>query len=350
MDLADFLLDVAYNYARSDGLNTPTQQLLKDATEHLGEHVPAGILIRGSGGKGGATFTPWIGFFDPDETVSPENGVYVVYLFAEDLASVALTVNQGITRLTNELGATAARRRLALDAENIRAGMAASSITGLDTTIHLSSSGFRQRAYEAGNIVSTTYTIDMIPDEQTLRRDLARFLDLYELAVDSKRALLLAKPGHVSTASGTSPSVSAEDDPLRNFKPKDDSDYIATLSGRTLVKSRRHETLVTQYGEVAASRGWTPSTEHPIDLVLRRASGEVWLVEAKVVRGGNATEAVRGALGQLYGYRHFLGQPSDRLLALFTESIGDAYASFLEGCGVAAVWKDGPAWRGFGDS
>jgi MrcB-like, N-terminal domain len=250
MDLADFLLDVAYNYARGDGLNTPTQQLLKDAAEHLGEHVPAGILIKGSGGKGVATFTPWIGVFDPDETVSPENGVYVVYLFAEDLASVALTLNQGITQLTNELGAPAARRRLALDAENIRAGMPASSLTGLDTAIHLSSSGFRQKAYEAGNIVSTTYTIDTIPDEPTLRRDIARFLDLYELAVDSKRALLLARPGLVSTASGTSRSISGEDDPLRNFKPKDDSDYIATLSGRTLVKTRRHETLVTQYGEV----------------------------------------------------------------------------------------------------
>src|SRR5918996_2093543 len=130
MDLADLLLDVAYNYARGDGLNTSTQQLLKDAAEHVGEHVPAGILIKGSGGKGAATFTPWIGFFDPDETVSPENGVYVVYLFAEDLASVALTLNQGITRLANEFGAAAARRRLALDAEKIRAGTPASSITG----------------------------------------------------------------------------------------------------------------------------------------------------------------------------------------------------------------------------
>jgi hypothetical protein len=61
------------------------------------QHVSGRIEVKGSGGQTSATFTPWVGFFDPDET-SSQFGVYVVYIFAEDLQSVALTLNQGIAR------------------------------------------------------------------------------------------------------------------------------------------------------------------------------------------------------------------------------------------------------------
>jgi hypothetical protein len=103
--------------------------------------------------------------------------------------------------------------------------------------------------------------------------------------------------------------------------------------------------LVRLYGEWCASVGWTATTEHPIDLVLTRAS-ERCLVEAKVVRDGNSTDATRGALGQLYAYRHFLGQGSERLVGLFSEPIGDAYVAFLGACEVTAVWRDRGTWRG----
>lgn len=71
-------------------------------------------------------------------------------------------------------------------------------------------------------------------------------------------------------------------------------------------------------------------------------------MEAKVVYQGNATTAVRGALGQLLAYRHFLyqGLPQPRLLALFAEDVGEAYTAFLEEVGVASVWKAGRDWRG----
>ena len=64
------------------------------------------------------------------------------------------------------------------------------------------------------------------------------------------------------------------------------------------------------------------------------------------VRQGNATDACRAALGQLLAYRHFLYTNETRLLALFTEDVGAAYASFLVSCGVQAVWPDGGVWRG----
>lgn len=86
--------------------------------------------------------------------------------------------------------------------------------------------------------------------------------------------------------------------------------------------------------------------EHPKDLVLRR-DGREWLVEAKVLYQGNATNAVRAALGQLYAYRHFLYQKVEpQLVALFSEPIGDGYVAFLEACQIASVWKASRGWVG----
>ena len=130
------------------------------------------------------------------------------------------------------------------------------------------------------------------------------------------------------------------DDQLANFKPKDSSDYVAHIEGHQLTKRRSHEALIADFGSWCAGRGFiAETTVHPRDLVLRRANEE-WLVEAKVVYYGDATRAVRAALAQALMYGHFLHPtPGPRLLALFSESVGDGYVAFLEKHGVAAVWR-----------
>jgi hypothetical protein len=163
VDIESFLLEVATTYDRAAGVSTPTQRLLKRAGDELREHVPGGIEVKGSGGQATATFTPWVGFFDPDGTTTPQAGLYVVFLFSEDLQHVTLLLNQGITRLVQELGWRQARERLAADAANIRAALPASALDGLDSTISLGSSGSRQRAYEAGNIAARRYDLDAFP-------------------------------------------------------------------------------------------------------------------------------------------------------------------------------------------
>ncbi len=140
----------------------------------------------------------------------------------------------------------------------------------------------------------------------------------------------------------------AEKDPLKYFKPKSEEEYLSQIQGRVLVKSRRHERLVREYGEWALERGFRASTsEHPRDLVLRSDDAE-WLVEAKVLYQGRAMLAVRDALGQLYDYRHFLYSDDAvlSLVALFSESIGESYVDFLSSCGILAVWREGGDWHG----
>ncbi|MGH9210562.1 MAG: GNAT family N-acetyltransferase [Acidimicrobiales bacterium] len=187
---------MARGYDRHAGLNTPTQQLLRKANEELSEHLPGGYFIQGSGGRGTATLSPWIGVFDPDETTTPQQGIYVVYLFAEDMSTVSLSVQQGITNLSNAIGGAAARTQLAEDAAAIQV-MLGHAATGLDAEMHLSSTGTRQRGYEAGNIASISYATSSLPPERSLRSDLARILHVYELAISAKREFLSREGGHI---------------------------------------------------------------------------------------------------------------------------------------------------------
>jgi hypothetical protein len=149
-----------------------------------------------------------------------------------------------------------------------------------------------------------------------------------------------------SISAPASPQTTTTANPLQHFAPKDASDYRAHLAGRELVKTRAHEDLVNDYGRWTLARGFTPLTLHPRDLVLRNPQGE-WLVEAKMLYHGDATEAVRAAVGQLLEYRHFLySSPAPALLGLFSEPIGDAYIAFLESLSIAAVWRSAHSWAG----
>lgn len=347
MDVRTFLRSVAERYDRLAGLSTDTQRLLRSAGSHLDHLVPAGYEIVGSGGKGTATLTPWVGFFDPDETTSPEEGLYVVYLWAADLASVSLVLLQGITKLGREVGPRAARALLEAESAQIRAGLQPASIGGLDLALDLGSLGFRQLGYSAACVVARRYEFSDLPTEEGLRSDLDRFLALYQDAIGVKRRLAIS--GTATATSAANSQLDAEaGDLLAHFRPRDDTDYVAHLQGRSLVKSRRHERLVNEYGRWAADQGFAPSTrDHPQDLLLRR-EGNVWLVEGKILYRGNATAAVRAAIGQLFTYRYFLwpSSPTPSLLALFSEPVGSAYVALLEELAIAAVWKEGGTWRG----
>ena len=286
-----------------------------------------------------------------DETTSPQSGVYVVYLFTTDMQTLTLSLNQDITRMANDIGFAAARRRLAKDAKAVRDALSPQLLGGLAETLNLNPAGEKfylenQKAYAAANIAALEYASDALPDEAVLREDLHRLLELYQDAIAVKRQLLQADPGSIGSPSAMQ-TTAAQADPLVHFKPKDDEDYVAHIKGRTLVKTRRHETVVNQYSKWVRGQGFQPATPHPQDLVLLRDDQE-WLIEAKVLYRGNATHAVRAAIGQFYAYKyfHYVDKTAPRLVALFSEPVGPAYVDFLESCDISVVWREESEWRG----
>jgi hypothetical protein len=145
------------------------------------------------------------------------------------------------------------------------------------------------------------------------------------------------------------PSIKPGPVPIEAFHPKPDTDYVAHIADRVMVKSRSHEKLVRDFGEWGRAHGFIPSTPHPIDLVLTSSECD-HLVEAKVVYRENVAEVVRAAIGQLMDYRYFLyalkGRPPPSLLALFSAPIGEAYAGLLSSLDISPVWLAAGAWAG----
>jgi len=91
--------------------------LRHDLPEALAELVSArDYAVDGSPGKGNWAETPWAAIFDRRITDTARKGIYVVYLFRSDGASVCLSLNQGTTEVREKHG----RRYRAVLAERAR--------------------------------------------------------------------------------------------------------------------------------------------------------------------------------------------------------------------------------------
>ena len=58
--------------------------------------------IKGSIGQGRVTQCPWIAIMHANETQSTQEGVYIVFLFSEDLKRIYITLAQGVTKSTQD--------------------------------------------------------------------------------------------------------------------------------------------------------------------------------------------------------------------------------------------------------
>ncbi|MBK3556432.1 DUF3578 domain-containing protein [Streptomyces sp. MBT56] len=346
MRLRGYLREIGSTYNRSDGTGSPAAKLLRGALPVFQPHIPAGYLIKGSAGNGAAAFVPWVSFFDPDETDTATRGMYVVYLFAEDMKTVSLSLNQGVTELQKAFGTREAQELLKSEATAIRNAFLSDKTVGLVDTIDLGSRPGLPRAYEAGNILARVYEIESLPEEEVLKTDLRRMISLYQDALVLREDLRSTTRDVISTIKQEPAGM--EKDPLLHFAPKNDSEYTQNIVGRVIKKSRKHETLVRRYGDFLKRAGFDAGTNrHPRDIVARK-NGEEWLIEAKVVRRGNASHAVREAIGQLatYAFLLYRAEQQPGRMALFSEAIGDVYVRLLAHQGIASVWPTEGGWSG----
>ncbi|MEU9793771.1 DUF3578 domain-containing protein [Streptomyces sparsogenes] len=353
MGIRDLLLDVAGSYdpAKKNAKGVHAQDRLRAVADEWAHVVPVGFEAEGKGGSGGASKTPWIGVYDLDINRDPKKGLYLAYIFAADLGSVTLTLQQGVTSLERKLGTGKKRRDyLEIRAQALLAGLPDELVDGWRIRPNFKCDAARALSYEAGSVVARCYSTTSMPSEISLRDDLWHMAEVLQHAAAVEKALNGVEGPGALKAKGASKKPPAEFQGLDGFRPKDGSDYVARIPKRTIKKSRSHEVLLEAFSHYADERDFVPINKamHPKDLVLRK-DGIEWLVEAKTVKRGNPTKAVREAVGQLFEYNHFLyeqeGHAKPHLLALFTEDIG-AYAAYLEGLGIASVWRTVDGWAG----
>lgn len=134
--------------------------------------------VIGSPGKGNWADAPWIAILDKLVTDSPQTGYYPVYIFKPDMTGVYLSMNQGVTSIS-EYYKRDAKKVLRLRAEDYRAKLEYNEAL-FNHEISLNSNNKNSKLYEAGNIVSKLYSKDGLTDSQTLHQDLRTFLILYD--------------------------------------------------------------------------------------------------------------------------------------------------------------------------
>ncbi|MEV7624266.1 DUF3578 domain-containing protein [Actinoplanes sp. NPDC089786] len=359
--LVDFLRGVGSGYSPRDGFDTPQQRLLSRAAELLDDYRPSEFVIKGSGGQGSTTDTPWVGFFDPDESNNPRRGLYVVWLLQATTNAWTLSVNMG-TELRSEAlkasdmaakaaGATLSPREPRLlasfhaEAAAIRAGIPADAAAGWNSSMTLELAGLRQRRYEAATILAKTYPLNAMPDDKVLAGDLAQACVLLGEAIRVRDELASTAPGTVWTA----PAVHV--DPLDRdlpFEPGEDVETTIEQPKRSIKRKPRHEGGLKRYGLWLQTQGFALTTKvHPRDFVVTKPTQ--WIGEYKVVYGHtDVVRATREAHSQLKEYRHFLYPPGAGLglLAVFSAPISDRRVAWLNAEGIAVVWDENDQWRG----
>jgi MrcB-like, N-terminal domain/Glycosyl hydrolases family 25 len=229
--------EIGAKYDRRLPMSSEAQMLLRHACVEFEQWIPAGYRAEGNGGTGGkAVVAPSIAVLSTDETVAARRGVHVAYLFAADMSTVTLSLNQGIIEIAGRLGRAGARRALAWEAADIRAAFGAGNIADLDTTIDLRSTAPQAVDYQHANILARTYELKALPEEPTMVADLQRFIRLYALVLDS-RGPQRGNEAAVEPASG----LAAEENTAKR-KPHGDDEHRQRPAGEvrpTKVMNRR---------------------------------------------------------------------------------------------------------------
>lgn len=140
------------------------------------------LSVRASAGQGGWARIPWVALLHADAATSTRDGVYLIYLFREDMSGVYLTLNQGVTEPTRRLGTADGLAAVQRRAREIRPRLVDLAAHGfeLDAPLDLHSTFSTAQQYVASTIAHRLYPRSELPSDDDLLEDLGRAIRSYE--------------------------------------------------------------------------------------------------------------------------------------------------------------------------
>lgn len=140
------------------------------------------LTVSWSAGKGVWARVPWISILNRGVTTSTQRGLYCVFLISQDLSAVYLTLAQGVTDLTNELGPARGNEVLNERAARFRSQISELASAGfiLDNDVDLKCDGRLARSYEQSVIAYVKYDAAALPTDAELHSHLEPLLAAYD--------------------------------------------------------------------------------------------------------------------------------------------------------------------------
>ncbi len=155
------------------------RQDLKNEIEQLVKQDFDLFEIKASVGAGNWANVPWLSILNPKITTTTQDGIYPVYLFNADGSGFYLSLNQGTTIPTKNLGKKRSEKR----AEDIKRVLL-SQFPRLKTwgvqEIDLKAETSLGKSYEKPNISAKFYSSDRLPESDELITDLKELLEIYK--------------------------------------------------------------------------------------------------------------------------------------------------------------------------
>jgi hypothetical protein len=183
------------------------------------------LRVQASTGRGNWSNVPWIAVMDERETKTTRKGVYIVYLFRQDLSAVLLTLNQGVTTVQGKHGTKEGRRILRQRATQLAALVPNESVaSGFQpgAQIDLRTDSNLGRAYENSTASFKLYETGAVPPDEALVNDLEVLLTAYDAYMDSDLRRSFSADDDDSRDAGTGSEVVAQEAEHESAVPSSD--------------------------------------------------------------------------------------------------------------------------------
>ncbi|BBP47001.1 hypothetical protein THMIRHAS_23740 [Thiosulfatimonas sediminis] len=155
------------------------RQDLKDEIERLVKRDFDSFEIKASVGAGNWANVPWLSILNPKITTTTQDGIYPVYLFNADGSGFYLSLNQGTTIPTKNLGKKRAEKRASDIKDILLAQFPRLKSWGVQE-IDLKAETALGKSYEKPSISAKFYSSSNLPESDELIADLQELLKIYK--------------------------------------------------------------------------------------------------------------------------------------------------------------------------
>lgn len=155
------------------------RQDLKDEIEQRVKQDFDSFEIKASVGAGNWANVPWLSILNPKITSTTQDGIYPVYLFNADGSGFYLSLNQGTTTPTKNLGKRGAEERAADIKQILLSQFPKLKSWGMQE-IDLKAGTALGKSYEKPNISAKFYDSSNLPESDELITDLHELLQIYK--------------------------------------------------------------------------------------------------------------------------------------------------------------------------